>query len=95
MSKKSKDTEISFEQAMGELDSIVEQMESDQLPLEELISHYERGAKLLKECENTLNSAKKRLETIKKGDTKDGLATQPRPQNSTPSSSDDDEIRLF
>ena len=93
MSKKSKDTEISFEQAMGELDSIVEQMESDQLPLEELISHYERGAKLLKECENTLNSAKKRLETIQNSATNE-QQNAPRTTN-TPSSSDDDEIRLF
>ena len=86
---------LNFEASMQELDTIVEQMESDQLPLEELINHYERGAKLLKECESALNVAKKRLETIKKGDTKEGVATQPRPQNSTPSSSDDDEIRLF
>lgn len=86
---------LNFEASMKELDDIVEQMESDQLPLEELINHYERGAKLLKECESALTVAKKRLETIKKGDTKDGLATKQRPQNSTPSSSDDDEIRLF
>ncbi|MFC5049266.1 exodeoxyribonuclease VII small subunit [Rubritalea spongiae] len=84
-----------FEASMEELDSIVEQMESDQLPLEELISHYERGAKLLKECESALSVAKKRLETIKKGDTKGADASNQRSANSTPSSSDDDEIRLF
>ena len=86
---------INFEDAMLELDTIVEQMESDQLPLEELISQYERGAKLLKECESTLTAAKMRLETIKKGDTKSSAAATKLQKNSTPSSSDDDEIRLF
>ena len=85
----------SFEKAMEELDKIVDQMESDQLPLEELISHYERGAKLLTECESTLTSAKKRLVTIKNGDTKGTTKAASKPSTNTPSSSDDDEIRLF
>ncbi|MFC4994351.1 exodeoxyribonuclease VII small subunit [Rubritalea tangerina] len=85
----------SFEQAMSELDAIVEQMESDQLPLEELISHYERGAKLLNDCESTLGAAKKRLETIKNAGTKSSSTPTTRAQTNTPSSSDDDEIRLF
>ncbi|MGJ8673283.1 exodeoxyribonuclease VII small subunit [Rubritalea sp.] len=86
---------LNFEASMEELDSIVEQMESDQLPLEELINHYERGAKLLEECESALSVAKKRLETIKKGGTKGSVAPTQQKANSTPSSSDDDEIRLF
>ena len=80
---------------MEELDSLVDHMESDQLPLEELISHYERGAKLLSECEATLTSAKKRLETIKNGGTKGATKAASKPTNNTQSSSDDDEIRLF
>ncbi len=92
MPKKSTPT---FEQAMEELDSIVNHMESDQLPLEELITHYERGAKLLEECESALNSAKKRLETIKNGDTKGATTSKTKQENNIPSSADDDEIRLF
>ncbi|MEO1856504.1 MAG: exodeoxyribonuclease VII small subunit [Rubritalea sp.] len=84
----------SFEEAIEELDKLVDQMESDQLPLEELISHYERGAKLLSECESTLTSAKKRLETIKNSDTKVTTKAAPKPSNNSPSS-DNDEIRLF
>lgn len=94
MPKKSSKTP-SFEDAMEELDSLVDQMESDQLPLEELISHYERGAKLLSECEATLKTAKKRLETIKKGDTKGTAARAAKQKPTTTLSSDDDEIRLF
>ena len=94
MPKKATNTP-SFEEAMDELDSLVDQMESDQLPLEELISHYERGAKLLSECEATLKTAKKRLETIKKGDTKGTATRTVKSKTTTPSPSDDDEIRLF
>lgn len=82
-------TACSFEKSMEELESIVDQMDSDQLPLEQLIAHYERGAKLLADCETTLESAKKRLETISANK---GATTQ---QPSSPASSDDDEIRLF
>ena len=95
MPKKSTPPTPSFEDAMEELDALVDQMESDQLPLEELISHYESGAKLLSECEATLKTAKKRLETIKKGDTKGATARTVKPKQTTPSPSDDDEIRLF
>lgn len=95
MPKKSTTPPPSFEQAMEELDSIVSHMESDQLPLEELISNYERGAKLLGECEASLTSAKMRLETIKNGDTKGKATSATSQKQNTPSSSDDDEIRLF
>lgn len=79
----------SFEESLEELESIVTSMESDQLPLEKLIANYERGADLLSQCESTLDSAKNKLETIAN---KASASSKP---NSTPSSSDDDEIRLF
>ena len=50
--KKIKETGVStFEDAMGELETLVEAIENDQLPLEDLVAHYERGAGLLKHCE--------------------------------------------
>jgi exodeoxyribonuclease VII small subunit len=44
----------SFEQAVGELEAIVAQMESGQLPLEQSLSAYKRGAELLQYCQSTL-----------------------------------------
>lgn len=90
--KKQTDDSQTFEESLKELEAIVTQMESDQLPLEELITQYERGAALLTKCESTLESAKKRLETIAKGEKP---AQDNTSSTSTPSSSDDDEIRLF
>lgn len=86
----------SFESSLAELDQLVEQMESDQLPLEDLINHYERGASLIKQCESTLKAAKKRLETIQNtGSTTSQAAEQTTTTPKPLSSQDDDEIRLF
>ncbi len=63
--KKAKETGAStFEDAIGELESLVEAMENDQLPLEDLVAHYEKGAGLLRHCEKVLSAAKERIELI-------------------------------
>ena len=53
--KKSED--VSFENAVEKLESIVEEMESDELPLEKLLVRYEEGAELVKACEEKLRAA--------------------------------------
>lgn len=55
---------LTFEVAMAELENIVEAMEGEQLPLEELITRYESGARLLKHCDSVLTGARKRIELI-------------------------------
>lgn len=57
-------TEMTFEQAMGELERIVRGLESGDIALEESIAAYERGAKLRAHCESKLNAAKARIEKI-------------------------------
>jgi len=53
-----------FEQAMKRLEQIVEQMESGDLALEDLIVRYEEGMKLVKVCQERLASAEDRIEII-------------------------------
>lgn len=53
-----------FEKAMDRLESIVEQMESGKLPLEELIQRYDEGMKLVKVCQEQLASAEQKIEII-------------------------------
>lgn len=62
--KKQAPTGQSFEEALGELEGLVEAMENDQLPLEKLVAHYEKGAGLLQHCEQVLAEARKRIELI-------------------------------
>ncbi len=56
--------ENSFEDALTGLETIVEAMENESLPLEELVAHYEKGAVLLNRCEAILKSARDRIELI-------------------------------
>ena len=49
---------------MKRLEEIVEQMESGDLPLEDLIVRYEEGMKLVKVCQERLASAEQRIEII-------------------------------
>jgi exodeoxyribonuclease VII small subunit len=58
------DGEASFETALGRLEEIVEHMEAEKLPLEELLVRYEEGVKLVKFCSEKLTAAEKRIEII-------------------------------
>jgi exodeoxyribonuclease VII small subunit len=56
--------EMSFEDAMAELERTVEALEKGEVPLEESITLYERGARLKAHCEAKLRSAEERVEKL-------------------------------
>jgi exodeoxyribonuclease VII small subunit len=56
--------DLSFEQALAELEAIVRALESGQSPLEQSIEQYERGAALKAHCEAKLAAARLRVEKI-------------------------------
>lgn len=56
--------EMSFEEAMRELEQVVGQLERGDVPLEESIKLYERGAALKKRCEDRLKAAEEKVEAI-------------------------------
>jgi exodeoxyribonuclease VII small subunit len=56
--------ELNFESAMDRLEKIVDQMESGELSLEDLIVRYEEGMKLVKVCQERLASAEQKIEII-------------------------------
>jgi exodeoxyribonuclease VII small subunit len=87
-----------FEQALAALESIVDAMEQEQLPLEDLVSQYEKGSKLLENCESMLKSARDRIELITlqaRKDTHPHEAISEPPSAATDAPDDDDDIRLF
>jgi exodeoxyribonuclease VII small subunit len=69
-SVESKKEQPSFEEALAKLESIVESMESGEVPLSDLIARFEQGTKLLQVCESRLKEAELRIEQLKKS--KDG-----------------------
>jgi len=55
-----------FENALEELEKVVENMESGELELDKCLEEYERGVKLADFCSKELDAAKKRIEKLKK-----------------------------
>lgn len=56
--------ELSFEDAMKELETVVDQLERGDVPLDASISLYERGAALKKRCEDELKRAEEKVAAI-------------------------------
>ncbi len=55
---------MSFEEAMAELERVVNQLERGDVPLEDSIKLYERGAALNKRCEEKLKEAEEKVAAI-------------------------------
>lgn len=58
---------MSFEDALGELETIVRELEDGRIKLDQAISAYERGARLKAHCEKKLAEAKAKVEKISLG----------------------------
>ncbi len=57
---------VPFEEALQKLESIVEGMESGDLPLESLLARYEEGVKLAKICQDKLAEAELKIQQLEK-----------------------------
>ncbi|NVO14401.1 MAG: exodeoxyribonuclease VII small subunit [Rhodoplanes sp.] len=55
---------LTFERALEELESIVDRLESGNVPLEESVAIYERGEALKRRCEELLSQAEARVQKI-------------------------------
>lgn len=60
-------TPASFELAMSELETLVSQLESGELPLEQLLSGYQRGATLLGFCRERLDAVEGQIKVLDEG----------------------------
>jgi len=58
---------VSFESALAELEEIVAAMESGQLPLQQSLAAYKRGAELLAYCQAALKDAEQQVLVLEKG----------------------------
>jgi exodeoxyribonuclease VII small subunit len=57
----------SYEAALAELEKLVGQIESGQLPLEELLAGYQRGAQLLQFCRDRLQAVESQIKVLDEG----------------------------
>ena len=56
-----------YEEAMAELEALVERMESGGLPLDQLLSGYQRGAELLQVCRERLQAVEDQIKVLYQG----------------------------
>ncbi|MGC8988996.1 MAG: exodeoxyribonuclease VII small subunit [Verrucomicrobiia bacterium] len=58
--------QLPFEEALQRLEAIVAEMESETLPLEQLLTRYEEGVKLVEVCQTRLAAAELRIQQLEK-----------------------------
>lgn len=64
MSKAAKAPDLTFENALEKLESIVETMEGGDLPLEQLLGRYEEGTRLVQFCQERLAAVELRIQQL-------------------------------
>lgn len=59
-----------YEQALAELESLVQAMEAGKMPLDQLLSSYQRGAELLQQCRQRLQGVEEQVKLLEDGQLK-------------------------
>ena len=62
---------MTFEEAMNELEKLVESLDKGDISLDQAISAYDKGSQLKDLCQKKLNEAKMKVETIQSSDNSD------------------------
>jgi exodeoxyribonuclease VII small subunit len=65
MSEKA-EPQVDFEQALDELETLVEALERGDMPLEQALSSFERGVSLTRTCQQALRDAEQKVEILLK-----------------------------
>ena len=74
-----------FEEALAELEGLVERLERGDLPLDEALKTFERGVELTRHCQSSLKSAQQKVEILLKRGS--GTAVEPfKPEDDVTSS---------
>ena len=61
---------VSYEAALQELEQLVSRLESGQLPLDQLLTAYQRGAELLAFCRDKLSAVEHQIKVLESGELK-------------------------
>lgn len=62
--EENKQEELSFEEAMKQLEELVDKLEEGDVPLEKAITYYQEGMKLSKMCNDKLINVEKQMKQI-------------------------------
>jgi exodeoxyribonuclease VII small subunit len=81
-----RDEELPFEEALKKLESVVETMETDELPLETLLTRFEEGTRLARSCQARLMEAELKIQQLEQNNAGD-LVLNPAPVVDPPTAS--------
>jgi len=80
-----------FEQALAELEGLVERLEQGDLPLDEALKHFERGVALTRHCQACLQAAHQKVEILLKRGGEPAVAPfEPPPEEAAAGSVDEE-----
>jgi exodeoxyribonuclease VII small subunit len=75
-----------FEQALAELESLVERLERGDLPLDEALKTFERGVELTRHCQAALKAAQQKVEILLRRGGQTGIEPFSVPEDGPPGS---------
>ena len=64
---------LDFEQALAELEALVDELESGAQPLEQALASFERGVALTRRCQAALRAAEQKVEILARDSAEGGL----------------------
>jgi exodeoxyribonuclease VII small subunit len=90
--------QLSFEQAVEQLEQIIERIESGEVPLEQSIQQYVQGTKLIERCRGILSRAESQIKQLSDqlaGDQPPGTTAEPGDASSQTDEPADDHTESF
>ncbi|MDE2789921.1 MAG: exodeoxyribonuclease VII small subunit [Paracoccaceae bacterium] len=77
-------SEMTFEEAMAELEDVVSKLEQGQVALDDSVSLYERGAELKRHCHEKLQAAEEKVKMITLGPDRSPVGVESFDESDTP-----------
>ncbi len=84
---------VDLEKSLAELETIVEQLESGELPLEKSLKEFERGVRLSRECQGALKDAEQRVQILMGDELKDFATDDPEARDDEEEDPEGDDLR--
>jgi len=84
---------VDLEKSLAELETIVEQLESGELPLDKSLKEFERGVRLSRECQGALKDAEQRVQVLMGGELKDFATEDPEADGDLDEEPEGDDLR--
>jgi exodeoxyribonuclease VII small subunit len=81
---------VDLEKSLAELEAIVEQLESGELPLDQSLKEFERGVRLSRDCQGALKDAEQRVQVLMGGELREFATDDPAAREASSDDPDED-----